>query len=246
MSNNKKLNKKNKEFRVFTKNQPFFNFIKKILRIFYVKPEVIYLDTEIKGKSILLANHCAKKGPLVYELFLPFHACWGAHEMFGNYSSRFHYLRDVYYMQKKGKGKFSSTLISLFEAIFSPLVYKGMKCMPTFTDSRMVNTILNSKKVLDADIPVLIFPENSNEGYKDVLTEFYSGFVILADQYFKRTGVDLPVYPVYYYAKSKKLFVGKPQFIQELFNKGLDRNALAEHFKNEVNNLYLNYLNSLS
>lgn len=239
----KEKTKKKKEFKVFSRKQPVFSFVKKILRLFYKKPQVVYLAGPIPDKSIIVANHVSKKGVVIYELYLPvFHACWGAHEMLENYSSRFHYLRDVYYIQKKGCGKFSSTIRAGFEAIFSIYLYKGLKFIPTYTDARLMRTINDSGKVLDSGTSVLIFPENSNEGYKDVLTEFFPGFVMLSEQYYKKTGEDLPVYPVYYHSDNRKLIVGEPKYIQEYVNSGLDRKQIAEEFRQMVNGLYFKHI----
>ena len=99
--------KKNKPYTP-PRRQPFFSFIKGILRLFLRKPKkIINLAGELNPRSILLANHNAKKGPLYLELYFPlFHCVWGAGEMLGTYKDRFHYLRDVFYMQKRGFNKF--------------------------------------------------------------------------------------------------------------------------------------------
>ena len=89
---------------------------------------------------------------------------------------------------------------------------------------------------------LLIFPENSNVGYKDLLTDFFPGFVILANQYYRATGEDVPVYPVYYSVKKRIMVIGKPLFVQEMIKEGLKRNQIAERFCNEVNQLYCDYI----
>ena len=88
------------------KKQPFFSFVKGILRCFYKKPKIVNLAGELKEKSIIIPNHCHKKGPLMYELYYPvFHILWGAHQMLGDFKSRQSYLRDVFYIQKRGFSK---------------------------------------------------------------------------------------------------------------------------------------------
>lgn len=223
------------------KKQPFFTVVKGILRIFLRKPKkVINLAGDLAPKSILIANHSAKLGPMLLELYFPlYHFLWGAGQMLGNYKSRFKYLRDVFYIQKRGFNKFFASFLAFFEAIFSPLFYKGMRVMPTYADGRLLRTLINSLNVLEENASILIFPENSNGGYFDEMTEFFPGFVLLAQAYLRKTGESIPIYPVYYHLKKRILCIGKPCYIDE-FN-GLKREQIAEIFKDKVNELYRTY-----
>ena len=163
--------------------------------------------------------------------------------MFGNFKSRKEYLRDILYIKKCGKKPgFGTSFKAWLMAIFSPWVYKGMRLMPTYPDARFANTLRNSAKVLDAGMSVMIYPENSNEGYKDILTEFFPGFVMLAEKYFRATGEDVPVYPVYYSIKKRIMVIGKPLFVQDFAKQGMDRYQIAEKFCGAVNQLYYDYV----
>lgn len=233
-----------KKHKVPSKNQPIFKIVGGFFKLFIFRNiKVTYLCSkeEIPNKCIMVSNHSAKNGPMALELYLPiFNVKWGAHQMLGNYSSRFHYLRDVFYIQKCGWGKFKATIKAGIEALFSKMLYKGMKFVPTYPDGRLTQTIKQSIEILDDDKAILVFPEDSNEGYKEIMTSFFSGFVLLSLQYFKKTGEDLPIYPIYYHQKKKIIIVGKPLFVQELVNKGMNRDQIAELFCEEVNNLFLN------
>ena len=83
-----------------------------------------------------------------------------------------------------------------------------------------------------------MYPEDSDNGYLDEMTHFFPGFVMLSEQYYKKTGEDLPVFPIYYGRKKKKIVVGKPLYIQEFVRQGVKRNEIAEIFRLEVNKLY--------
>ena len=176
---------------------------------------------------------------MINELYLPVPTIkWGAGEMLGNYKMRYRYLHDVYYRQKMGYGPVKATLLAAFSATFSKYFYKGMNVIPTWRDGRLINTVRRSIAVLKGGASVLIFPENSNEGYKDILTEFHAGFVTLAECYYQKTKQDIPVYPVYYHHKKKVLAIGAPMYVQDLVKQGLSRAQIAERFRNIVNNLY--------
>lgn len=161
--------------------------------------------------------------------------------MLGNYRSRYRYLRDVFYIQKRGFNKFTATIAAAFEAFFSNCFYKGMRVLPTYKDFRLLGTINKSVASISDGVPVMIFPENSDDGYRDVMTEFFPGFVLLARAYKKKTGEEVPVYPVYYHVKKRIMCIGKPYYVSELEKSGLDRKQIADFFMEKVNDLYFNY-----
>lgn len=236
--------KKEKEFKVFSRRQPFYKIMRVFMRMVFKKPRIVNLAGEIADKSIVLANHSAKSGPPGLDLYFPKKtAKWGAYQMFGNFASRKAYLRDVLYIQKCGKKPgFKTSFIASVLGLLSPGIYKGMWMMPTYPDARFSRTLRNSAKILDANIPVMIYPENSNEGYKDVLTEFFPGFVMLAEKYYRATGEDIPIYPVYYSVKKRLMVIDKPLYVQDMVKEGLDRYRIAEKFCGAVNKLYYDYV----
>ena len=161
--------------------------------------------------------------------------------MLGDYNSRFHYLRDVYFIQKRGMKKFPATLIAGFEALFSIYFYRGMKVAPTYTDGRLKRTIKHSNECLDQDMSVIIFPEDSSEGYHEKLTSFFPGFVMLAKHYQKTHNKEnIPIYPVYYHKKLNKLVIGKPSTLADYPN--MDRQQIADSFCTQVNDLLKEYV----
>lgn len=232
-----------KEYKVPKRRQPIFKVVRWVLKcIRWRGIKVTSLSGDLPNKCILVSNHSAKTGPMAYEIALPvFNVKWGAHEMLGNYRSRRRYLIDVFYVQKQGMSRFKANLKASFEAIFSKRIYTGMKFIGTYPDARLRTTIKNSIKVLEDDKAILIFPEDSNKGYFDVMTSFFHGFVMLSEQYYKKHGEDLPIYPIYYKHDMKKMVIGKPTYMQELVSKGMSRQEIADYYRDEVNNLYYTY-----
>ena len=238
--------KKQKAYKVPSRKQPVYSVFKLFMKLFFKRPQIINLAGELDDKAIVLANHSNKSGPPSLDMYYPkFNVKWGAHEMFGNYKSRRNYLKNVLYLKKCKSSKFKAVVLSTLMATVSQFVYKGMKMLPTYPDMRLMKTIKNSMKVLDANKSIMIFPENSNDGYKEVLTEFFPGFAILAEQYYKATGVDVPIYPVYYHIKKRVMVIGKPVYMQDLVKQGMDRNAIAEYFCNLVNDLFFKYVKDM-
>jgi hypothetical protein len=233
------------ELRKPKRKQPVWKVVKPIVKLFF-NAKVRIIADEVPEKSIIAAIHSAKRGPMVYECNYPrFHATWGAYQMMGNYKSRFNYLRNVLYIQKMHKNKFSATLKAAFEALFSIYFYRGIKVLPTYQDNRLKSTLQVSMEALDQNMSVMVFPEDSNKGYFNEMTAAFPGFVMLAEQYYKRTGEDLPIMPVHYQRKTGELLIGHPLYIQELkasVEGGLNKQQVADIFKDEINALYRKYI----
>ena len=230
------------KWKVPKKHQPVLFIFRNIFKPFFKVKKVEFLGEKFTDKCIIISNHNNKKGPMVYEINLPTrHATWGAYQMLGSYKMRFRYLRDVLYIQKNGLKKGKATFKAMIEAIFSIYTYKGMKIMPSFPDARFRRTLQYSMDCLDAGLNVSMYPEDSNQGYFDEMQHFFPGFVMLAEQYYKKTGIDVPIYPAYYGRKKKKIVVGKPLYVQDFIKQGLNREEIADKFRMEVNQLYYDH-----
>lgn len=220
------------------KKQPIFKCFTAIVRLFSGKKRVEYLGEKPTEHAVYLANHANKMGPFYYEMHLPFYnVMWGHHGMFGNYVERFKYLRNVLYIQKNGVKKGKATIKAFFEAIFSGMVYKGVKVLPTYNDVRLLPTIKKSISALKNDTAIVIFPENSNGGYHKILKEAHPGFVLLLEKYKKVMGEDIPVRPIYYHKQKKIMLVGETYYLKDLKEKGMKKEQIAEFFKDKINDL---------
>ncbi|MCK9289203.1 MAG: hypothetical protein WCS12_00960 [Acholeplasmataceae bacterium] len=215
------------------------------MKIFKKKPIIYNLNAEeLEKNAIIISNHSAASGPLTISLYFPlFFTPWGTYEMTERYRKRWQYLYHIFYRQKLGYNKFKSFLLATLFGIISKALYKGMQLIPTYTDLRLKNTLKISKSYLDKKSAILIFPEDSNSGYHEVLLKYNPGFVHLSAYYYKRTKVDLPIYPIYFHKKSNSLIIGEKEYLQPLFKKGLDKYQIADHFKTITNDLSVQLFN---
>ncbi len=222
-----------------------YKFLQLFIRLKAKKPEIINLaGGEIEDKSIVVINHSNKSGPASIDLRFPKKTVkWGAHQMLDYYPERKAYLRDILYIKKNGKKPgFWTSFKSSIEAMLNLWPYKGIWVIPTYQDARFIKTIRYSMEMLDKNVPVMVFPEDSNNGYFEVLTKFFPGFVVLAETYYKKYGVDLPVYPCYYHIPKRKMVIGKPIYVQDLVKQGMNREQIAQHYCDAVNNLFFEYI----
>ena len=205
----------------------------------FVKCKVISEIEEVPSKAIVLSNHSGKGGPCAIRASYPNkHIHWGAHEMLEGYKERYKYLRDVFYIQKCKKGKFFSSIRSAFEAIFSPYMYRGLRILPVYTDVRFATTIKESSKALDSNVSVVIYSEDSTDGYHEVLTKMHPGFILLSDFYYKKTHEDVPIIPIYPHCKKKKMAIGEPIYLQELRKQNLNNEQICDYLRDAINNLF--------
>ncbi len=223
--------------------RPFFRFIKKVAKVFKRKPNFEYLGEKPEGTCIYLSNHCAASGPVTYELYLPTNfRMWGTYEMCGNFKMRWKYLNYVYFHQKKKKSKFASFLLSTILTPIMALFYKGMRIMPTYPDSRLVKTIKSSIDEIENDVSILIYPENSSDGYHDVLTEYFGGFWLLAKKYNETTSKDIQIVNMYYHKKSNTVVVAEPRSYLKLAEQFSDTKDIAEFFLKDANKMFVEHI----
>ena len=224
-----------------SKAHPIFNGFKKLISVFFKAPEVKIEGEDMNGGPYMyLANHVAASGPFKYELFFP---CsfrpWGTHEMCGDYKERWNYLYHVFYIQKKGYSKFKAFIISTLFALISKLLYNGAELIPTYKDARLKKTIALSLETLSEGKSLLIFPEDSNAGYKEVIEKFFGGFLVVAQRYNKLYGKDIPIRCVYFNKNKNVISVGAPITLSEaVAHTGTDnKEVLADFFRQRTNAL---------
>ena len=232
-----------KKFKVKTRD----NFTDKILyiicRIFKRTPKFFNLNDgapdgrDLPKSCLMIGNHNGAGGPFTYRMFLKKRfMSWGAHPMCEGFSSRRHYLYHTFYRQKLGWNRFKAFVMSYIFGVISKWAYAFAGIIPTYPDSRLFHTYKYSMECFEKDVSVLVFPEDSEYGYKEYIERFWPGFIHFAKLYYKRTGVDFPIYTMYYCKKPKSIVIGKPLYYQEL---------AKEHTDEEILEIFRRYMNSL-
>lgn len=211
--------------------------VKAFLKIFIRKPKYVFLGEQFTDKAIVLSNHVASKGPLCNELYFPKQFCfWGTYEMNMDLCEVYKYLSVTYFYNKKHWNLFWSRLFCLIAAPCAYLFYRGLNLIPTYTDHRLKKTFDITHQVLDEGASVIIFPEDSHDGYHNHLAKFYPGFVTLAYSRLRK-GEDLPIYLCYLNKANNTYVVDKPIFASKLFSSGKAKEDIAEQFRKRCNEL---------
>ena len=217
----------------------WFRALKKIMKLRYKKPQFIYLGEkqDFGNGAIILSNHEGTDAPMSLEIYCdsPIRF-WGAHEMNSGLIKLYKYQTRVYYHEKKHWNLFLARLFCLLASPLTNLFYKGLNLISTYKDSRFRNTLQESYNALQKGENIVIFPENSENGYLEELEEFYAGFVMLAEMCAKK-GIDVPIYVTYFKKKDKIYIIDKPIMYSSLKESFNSREDIAKHLLNKCNEL---------
>ncbi len=228
---------KNKKIK--PKRKWFFNIVKGFMKPFVGKIKIINENDNLEPASIFLCNHVGARGPFKLEFNFPVDfRFWGTYEMCGGYISRFKYLYNTYFIQKKHNKKFFAFLKAFIISPISGMFYKGLQLIPTYPDSRFLKTIKFSGEILNNGQSIVIFPENSSDGYHDVLKECYAGFYTLAKYYYKHYKKNVKIYNMRYEKTNKTLYIEKGITVEELLKLNLKNSEISEYFRNKTNSIY--------
>ncbi len=199
----------------------WFQGFKGFLRIFFRRRKYVFLGDIPQEGSVIFSNHVGASAPFFHELYAPFKMrFWGTYEMTGTVKDNYRYLSTTYLHQKKGINKTLAKILAFIICPFTKLFYDGMNLIPTYTDARLIETIRQTNQSLDSGESLIIFPEDSHDGYHRHLTKYHPGGFYVMDKYYQRTGKDIMVYNCYYVKKLRTYFV----------DKGISFSSLLERF----------------
>ncbi len=221
------------------KRKLYFRFLKKLMKMKYKPTNFIYLGEEIKDGSVILSNHEGTDAPMALEIY---HSAdmrmWGAHEMNSGLVKMYKYQTRVYYHEKKHWNIHLARLFCLIASPLTNLFYKGFNLISTYRDTRLLKTIRESKEAIYKGQSVVIFPEDSTNGYLAQLEGFHEGFTILCESCYKQ-GIDLPIYVSYYQKSTNTYIFDKPVYYSTLKNENLGRKEIANKLVIRCNELGL-------
>lgn len=213
----------------------WFKLIKKLMLCRYKEPRFVYLGEEIDKGSLILSNHEGTDAPMSLEIYLnkPIRM-WGAHEMNSGLIKMYKYQSEVYYHEKKHWNIHLARLFCLIASPVTNVFYKGLNLISTYKDARFRRTIKESLEALNNGENIVIFPEDSTNGYLEELEGFYGGFVVLAEICKKRK-IDVPIFVTYFRKKDLTYIIDKPVLYSELSKDGASREEIAKKLVERCN-----------
>jgi len=155
-----------------------------------------------KFPSIFVCNHSQIYGPIAAILNLPFYVKpWVISKMVYNDQISAHIQQGTFNRQKW----LPKPLRYRAGKILGPVIafaIQSTEPIPVYQSERkdMLRMIGNSVEALEAEDNILIFPENpfATDGYvTEGIGEFFSGFVNIARDYYRKTGKSVTFYSIY-------------------------------------------------
>ncbi len=215
----------------------WFRGLLKLMKIRYPEPEFIYLGDKVQDGSLILSNHEGTDAPLSLEMYLGKNVTmWGAHEMNEGVVNMYKYQTNVYFHQKKHWNLHLARLFCLIASPLTNLFYAGLDLISTYRDHRFMKTIRESLAALRKGESIVVFPEDSKNGYLAELEGFFAGFVMLAEIAYKQ-GMDLPIYVSYFKKNEKQYIFDKPVLYSQLVANGETREEVAKRLLDRCNEL---------
>ncbi len=219
------------------KRKPWFNNFKKITKCKYKEPQFIFLGKKVSNGALILSNHEGTDSPMSLELYADFPIrFWGAHEMNSGLKKMYKYQSEVYYHQKKHWNLVGAKTFCLVASPLTNLFYKGLNLISTYPDGRFKNTLNESVSAIKEGDNIVIFPEDSSEGYLAEMKSFYAGFVLLADTLLKQ-GIDADIYPSYFNKASKIYLFDEPLKYSDLKKQSKNKQEIAQTLLERCNAL---------
>ncbi|MBR2623372.1 MAG: hypothetical protein IKD15_04015 [Clostridia bacterium] len=229
--------KKVKKEKQTPRREWWFRGLLKLMKGRYPEPEFIYLGEKVQKGSLILSNHEGTDAPLSLEMYLGENVTmWGAHEMNEGVVNMYKYQTRVYYHEKKHWNLHLARLFCLLASPLTNMFYKGLDLISTYRDHRFLKTIRESIAALKKGESIVVFPEDSKNGYLPELEGFFAGFVMLAEVC-KKQGMDLQIYVSYFKKKERQYIFDKPVAYSQLTANGETREEVAKRLLDRCNEL---------
>lgn len=215
----------------------WFRAVKCIMRLFIKPTEFKYLGEKVEDGSIIVSNHVGTGAPLAWELYsgVPLRF-WGTFEMNEGLVRLYKYQSKVFYHEKKHWNLFLARLFCLIASPLTYIFYRGLRLIATYQDARFMKTMRESLETLEKKSSLVIFPEDSSEGYLDEMKGFHRGVALLIVTTVKKD-MDVKVYPSYFKKGKKVYMVGEPVSAKELVEKYKTYDNICEYLCGRCNEL---------
>ncbi len=213
-----------------------FRAIKRTVRFFYPKIEIVGVENLPDKEAILVGNHSQMHGPISTELYFNGNRyTWCAGEMMNTKEVPAYAYRDFW----SQKPKWARPFYKLLSHIIAPLasfIFNNANAIAVYHDSRIVGTFKNTVNHLENGDKIIIFPEHEVK-YNNIIYEFQDKFIDIAKLYHKRTNKELLFVPLYIAPKLRKMYLGKP--IAFCSDNPIDeeRRRICDYLMTEITNI---------
>lgn len=217
------------------KDKWLFKLYRLVIGPFFRKCKYVGLE-HIDEPSIIISNHIGAFGPAQFSFYFPYQfKIWTNQVFFDGIRSTF---KNLYYFfhVKKRKSKFTSWLIAMIGAPWFYWDIKVSQVIPTYEDARFYITVSQSIEEIESGGCVILFPEESKDGYQDDMVLIRPGFIYVLD-FLKEKGMNVPVIPAFINKKKRVINIGEKIDYQKIKELGLSQEETLKFFADKMNEL---------
>lgn len=197
---------------------------------------------DLQTPAVLVCNHGEIYGPVVMVLYLPvYFRPWIISQML----TKEQLIPHVFHGTFEPVNWLPPKLGMLITRMLAPLLVwllGSVDPIPVYRNNlREVKKTLDlSVQAMEYDDNILIFPENpaadGEERYaKTGVTSFFTGFVRIAEDYYKRTGKATTFFPIYADKKTRTIHIEKGILYNPQAPRREEKNRIVHYLENSIN-----------
>lgn len=203
--------------------------------------ENVHIDRD--GSAIFVCNHGELYGPIVTNLYIPFSfRPWVISEMAAPEEIASYIYRYTIKRQRWLPERWKLPLARVL-APFLGWIMESIECIPVYRNKprELIRTFQDTVAAMEAGDNILLFPENPNDpaqaqnGYlRDGIGQFYTGFVMVAQMYYQKTGKQAQFLPIYADKKRRTLTFGQGTLYDPAPQPTVEKQRIAAWLRNEM------------
>ena len=205
-------------------------------RLLSHKPKIVdFSDGFPNGPYIIISNHEGMKTPTkMVEYINHDFVFWAHHSITSSFKELHDYLSKTYLHNKKHLPKWLSWLVASFIAPFIYRYYRSVRLIPVYRDLRSLSAIKTSTEALRDGQALVIFPEDSDTGYKTKIEIFNNGYITLLEHLEKKE-MRIPLFICYLDKKHNTFYIDKPIFYKDLKDKYSSPDSISNYLREKMN-----------
>ena len=200
------------------------------------------VDTGDETPCVFVCNHGELYGPFVTALYMPFHfRPWVTSEMADR-----RVISDYIYANTFSKVRWlPNGCARIFcSGLAGPVlawIMRSMDCIPVYHGNtrQLMNTFRSTVEAMEAGDNILVFPENSATNadgrfLREGVSEFFSGFAVIGQLYYKRTGKNCRFVPIYADKQRRVISFGHEARYNGEANPAEEKERLSQVLRDEM------------
>lgn len=190
----------------------FYRFWRQVIRIF-TRPMKTEWEVPFEGgPCVFVANHLGATGPIAMCARFPLTASchpWITAQVMDKKEIKDFVRLDQWWNHNSFLHPILNAVVPPLAALLIPPIMQGANGIPVYRDTRVMTTFRKSIAVLKSGENLLIFPENVS-GHGEYDAELNTGWLMIADLWYKASGNALNIYPVLIDKKAHTIRVSAP------------------------------------